>query len=68
MVTKYLTQQLELIRDSLDGGNLDSVLSEVGIRFHRTLVEHIYQFVYSSQGLVVEFFLVLRKILIPTIF
>lgn len=41
---------MERIRDSVDGGNLTTVMTELGVRFHRTVLTHIYQFVYSSAG------------------
>ncbi|VDP23302.1 unnamed protein product [Soboliphyme baturini] len=50
MVCKYMNKQIDLIRDCLDGGNLEVVLTELSLRFHRAIVDNIYQFQYSSQG------------------
>uniref|UniRef100_A0A915HR75 Exocyst complex component 5 n=1 Tax=Romanomermis culicivorax TaxID=13658 RepID=A0A915HR75_ROMCU len=49
-VVKYMSAQVDNVKDSLDGANLESVLTELGIRLHRTILEHIYQFSYSTQG------------------
>ena len=38
------------VRDSLDGKNLEVVLMELGVRFHRVLLDHFSQFVYTSSG------------------
>lgn len=34
----------------MDGKNVDTVLTELGIRFHRLIHEHLQQFSYSSMG------------------
>lgn len=49
-VTKYLQETIAKIRDSLDGKSLDSVLTELGIRFHRVIYEHLQQFQFNSAG------------------
>uniref|UniRef100_A0A914W432 Exocyst complex component 5 n=1 Tax=Plectus sambesii TaxID=2011161 RepID=A0A914W432_9BILA len=49
-VVRFLNEQVERIRDSVDGTNLTTVMTELGVRFHRTVLTHIYQFVYSSAG------------------
>ncbi|KAM7299934.1 exocyst complex component 5 [Ixodes scapularis] len=49
-VVKYLTKCIDKIRDSLDGTNVDAVLLELGMRFHRTIYEHIQTFQYSTVG------------------
>nr|DBA14365.1 TPA: hypothetical protein GDO54_005348 [Pyxicephalus adspersus] len=46
----YLRKQVEKIRSSMDGKNVDSVLMELGVRFHRLIYEHLQQFSYSSMG------------------
>jgi Exocyst complex component Sec10 len=38
------------IRDSLDGKNVDSFLTELGVRFHRVIFEHLQQFQFNSAG------------------
>ncbi|XP_049274640.1 exocyst complex component 5 [Rhipicephalus sanguineus] len=49
-VVKYVTKCIEKLRDSLDGTNVDAVLLELGVRFHRTIYEHIQTFQYSTVG------------------
>ncbi|PIN98482.1 hypothetical protein AB205_0086460 [Aquarana catesbeiana] len=46
----YLRKQVEKIRSSLDGKNVDTLLMELGVRFHRLIYEHLQQFSYSSMG------------------
>ena len=46
----FVYSQLTSIQDSLDGKNLESVLTEFGTRFHRQLFEHLQQFQYTSIG------------------
>lgn len=46
----YLRKQVDKIRSSMDGKNVDSVLMELGVRFHRLIYEHLQQFSYSSMG------------------
>ena len=46
----FVCSQLTSIQDSLDGKNLESVLTEFGTRFHRQLFEHLQQFQYTSIG------------------
>ena len=50
VVSQYLTETIKKIRDSLDGKSLDSVLMELGIRFHRVIYEHLQQFQFNSAG------------------
>lgn len=45
-----MKQYVEKIRDCLDGKNVESVLTELGTRFHRTIYEHLLQFQFSSFG------------------
>lgn len=52
-VVKFINQNVEKIRDSLDGKNVEAVLMELGTRFHRTIYEHLQQFQYSSVGAMV---------------
>uniref|UniRef100_A0A5S6QY35 Exocyst complex component 5 n=1 Tax=Trichuris muris TaxID=70415 RepID=A0A5S6QY35_TRIMR len=52
LVCKYLAQQINSLSDCLDGCNLMNTLSELVIRFHRVIVDHVYQFQYNSQGAV----------------
>ncbi len=41
---------MERVRRSMDGKNVDTVLTELGVRFHRLIHEHLQQFSYSSMG------------------
>lgn len=50
LVVKYITSEVTVICDSVDGGNLSSILTEFGQRFYRAILSHIYQFTYNSQG------------------
>jgi len=48
---KYVKSQLDVIRFGLDGKNIESVLTEFGIRFHRVVYDHLLQFQFNSFGL-----------------
>lgn len=41
---------MERVRRSMDGKNVDTVLAELGVRFHRLIHEHLQQFSYTSMG------------------
>uniref|UniRef100_A0A8C9S261 Exocyst complex component 5 n=1 Tax=Scleropages formosus TaxID=113540 RepID=A0A8C9S261_SCLFO len=49
-VCAYVSKQVERVRKSMDGKNVDTVLTELGVRFHRLIHEHLQQFSYSSMG------------------
>jgi hypothetical protein len=49
-LTKFISQAVKKIRDSLDGKNVDNVLKELGIRYHRLIYEHILTQQVSSVG------------------
>lgn len=49
-VVKYVNSQLGVIRFGLDGKNIEVVLTEFGIRFHRVVYDHLMQFQYNSFG------------------
>ncbi|XP_039177470.1 exocyst complex component 5 isoform X1 [Crotalus tigris] len=49
-VCAYVRKQLEKIRNSMDGKNVESVLMEFGVRFHRLIYEHLQQYSYSCMG------------------
>ncbi|MBN3298794.1 EXOC5 protein, partial [Amia calva] len=49
-VCAYVGRQVERVRKSMDGKNVDTVLTELGVRFHRLVHEHLQQFSYSSMG------------------
>ncbi|XP_012272087.1 exocyst complex component 5 [Orussus abietinus] len=50
VVVQYVTTMIRHIRNSLDGKNAESVLTELGIRFHRVIYEHLQQFQFNSAG------------------
>ncbi|KAM6961457.1 exocyst complex component 5 [Aplochiton taeniatus] len=49
-VCSYVTHHVERVRKSMDGKNVDTVLTELGVRFHRLIHEHLQQYSYSSMG------------------
>ena len=49
-VVKYLGVQVDSIRFSLDGKNVDAVLMEIGMRVHRVIYDHLLQYQYNSMG------------------
>uniref|UniRef100_A0A3Q2ZMV2 Exocyst complex component 5 n=1 Tax=Kryptolebias marmoratus TaxID=37003 RepID=A0A3Q2ZMV2_KRYMA len=49
-VCSYVRRQVEHVRKSMDGKNVDTVLTELGVRFHRLIHEHLQQYSYSSMG------------------
>ncbi|KAK2162172.1 hypothetical protein LSH36_102g02090 [Paralvinella palmiformis] len=49
-IVKYINSQLDPLHFGLDGKNVDAVLTEFGIRFHRVVYEHLQQFQYNSMG------------------
>ncbi|VDK52641.1 unnamed protein product [Anisakis simplex] len=49
-VVKYISAETTVISECVDGGNLRTVMSELSERFYRTILAHIYQFSYNSQG------------------
>lgn len=52
-VVQYTSSMAERIRESLDGKNLETVMLELGTRFHRVIYEHLQQFQYNSSGAMV---------------
>ncbi|XP_058791002.1 exocyst complex component 5 [Phymastichus coffea] len=49
-VCQYVSGMIRHIRDRLDGKGLENVLTELGIRFHRVIYEHLQQFQFNSAG------------------
>ncbi|KAK2157907.1 hypothetical protein NP493_1841g00023 [Ridgeia piscesae] len=49
-VVKYLGVQVDSIRFSLDGKNVDAVLMEIGMRVHRVIYDHLLQYQYNSMA------------------
>lgn len=42
---------IKQIRKCLEGENMRGVINEIGIRFHRTIYEHLQQFQYTTAGM-----------------
>ncbi|KAH9279388.1 Exocyst complex component 5 [Echinococcus granulosus] len=49
-VCKFVHKVIEGARQNLDGQNLCGFLHELGLRFHRLLVDHFYGFSFSDSG------------------
>jgi hypothetical protein len=49
-VSPFFRKQLVKIRESLDGKNIEFVLTELGVRLHRVIYDHLQQFTYNSSG------------------
>ncbi|CAL4063422.1 unnamed protein product [Meganyctiphanes norvegica] len=49
-VVRWTNQAIERSRDSLDGQNLESVFMELGLRLHRTILDHLMKFEYNATG------------------
>ncbi len=49
-VVAYVSGQVDSIRFGLDGKNVDAVFTELGIRFHRVVYEHLLNYQYNSMG------------------
>lgn len=49
-VVQFVSKMVIRIRDSLDGKNVESLMLELGSRFHRVIYEHLQQFQYNSSG------------------
>ena len=49
-VCKFMSSAVEKIGESLDGKNVENVLKELGIRYHRLIYEHILTQQVSSVG------------------
>lgn len=47
---EFIYSQRKFIQESMDGKNLESVLTEFGTRIHRQVFEHLQQFQYTSIG------------------
>lgn len=47
---KFVNYQVDKIKESLDGKNIEFVLYELGVRLHRVIYEHMQQFSYSEAG------------------
>lgn len=52
-VIKFITECVEKIKVTFDGKNVKAVLTELGTRLHRLILDHLQQFQYSSIGAMV---------------
>lgn len=49
-VVQQLIPIIKQIQRYLDGENLKGVMTEIGVRLHRTIYEHLQQFQYTTAG------------------
>ena len=49
-VVKYLMQAIGQIQKCVDGENLTVVMDDFGVKFHRTIFDHLQQFQFNSAG------------------
>ncbi|XP_069989256.1 exocyst complex component 5 [Penaeus vannamei] len=49
-VVRWISVVAERVRDTLDGHNVESALLELGLRLHRTILDHLMKFEYSATG------------------
>ncbi|XP_012371275.1 exocyst complex component 5 [Octodon degus] len=49
-VCAYVRKQVEKIKNSTDGKNVDTVLMELAVHFHQLIYEHLQQYSYSCMG------------------
>lgn len=49
-VCQYVSGMIKHIKERMDGKSLENVLTELGIRFHRVVYEHLQQFQFNSAG------------------
>ena len=49
-VVQYVTGMIRHIRNTLDEKNLNTVLTELGVRFHKVIYDHLQQFQFNSAG------------------
>ncbi|KAG7202557.1 hypothetical protein KM043_009753 [Ampulex compressa] len=49
-VVQFVTNMIRHIRNTLDGKNLENVLTELGVRFHKVIYDHLQQFQFNSAG------------------
>lgn len=47
-VCQYINNCIAQIKKTIDGENLNEVLQELGIRFHRVIYEHLLQYQYNT--------------------
>uniref|UniRef100_A0A914YTC5 Exocyst complex component 5 n=1 Tax=Panagrolaimus superbus TaxID=310955 RepID=A0A914YTC5_9BILA len=50
IVSKYIKRQGDQIKQSVDGSNLTTIMSELGNRLYTTILNHIRSFTYNEPG------------------
>uniref|UniRef100_A0AC35FQM4 Exocyst complex component 5 n=1 Tax=Panagrolaimus sp. PS1159 TaxID=55785 RepID=A0AC35FQM4_9BILA len=50
IVSKYIKRQGDQIKQSVDGSNLTTIMSELGNRLYNTILNHIRSFTYNEPG------------------
>ena len=46
----FINNEVESIKDNLDGKNIEATMTELGVRIHRTIYEHLQGYTYTSVG------------------
>ena len=49
-VVKIFEMQIGKINSNLDGRNVNNVLRELGVKFHRCIYDHLFRFEYNEFG------------------
>jgi hypothetical protein len=49
-VVRFINSQVAKMKDSMDGKNIETVLTELGTRLHRVIYDHLLLFQYSEVG------------------
>ena len=49
-VSGFLARAVDALAEAVDGDNVRNCLAELGLRFHRALIDHVYGFTFSSSG------------------
>lgn len=50
-VVKFINYYRSRIIESLDGKNQEAILSDLGVKIHRTIFEHFQQFQFNIVGM-----------------
>ena len=50
---QYIKDIVTEIRQALDGKNLEVIFTEIGTRFHKLLLDHVYQYTFTDVGAMV---------------
>lgn len=49
-MVKFINYNRSKILESLDGKNVEAILSDLGVKIHRTIYEHFQQFQFNIVG------------------